>query len=59
MLQNQPWFQDVEEELTWIDEEKKKAMEEFGNGLFDEALGANAGANKVDDGNGGGVNDEQ
>lgn len=58
-LQNHPWVQDVEEEMTWIEEEKKKAMEEFGNGLFDDALGANAGANKGDDGNGGGVNDEQ
>jgi SPP1 family phage portal protein len=58
-LQNHPWVQDVEEEVTWIEEEKKKAMEEFGNGLFDDALGANAEANKGDGENGGGVNDEQ
>jgi SPP1 family phage portal protein len=58
-LQNHPWVQDVDEEIAWIDEEKKKAMEEFGSGLFDNALGANAGANIGDNGNGGGNNGEQ
>lgn len=58
-LQNHPWVQDVEEEMAWIEEEKKKAMEEFGNGLFDEALGANTKADTGDAGNSGGVNDEQ
>lgn len=42
ILQNHPWVTDAEAELKQIDEEKKAAMEEFGEGLFDNSLGANA-----------------
>ena len=42
ILKNHPWVEDVEEELVQIDEEKKKAMEEYGEGLFNNALGVNS-----------------
>lgn len=40
ILQNHPWVEDVDEELEQIKTEKKEAMAEFGEGLFDESLGA-------------------
>lgn len=40
ILQNHPWVKDVDEELDQLDAEKKKAMEDFGAGLFDDSLGA-------------------
>ncbi len=43
ILQNHPWVEDVEEEEKALEEEKKKAMEEFGQGLFDSALAADEG----------------
>ena len=43
ILQNHPWVEDVEEEEKALEEEKKKAMEEFGEGLFDSALAAGEG----------------
>ena len=61
ILQNHPWVADADEELDRINEEKKAAMEEFGEGLFDNSLGANAGQEGGDNGaglNGGGVNEE-
>ena len=42
LLQNHPWVTDVDEELARIDEEKKTAMEEFGQGLFNNAMGTDA-----------------
>ena len=51
-IQNHPWVTDADEELKRIEEEKKKAMEEFGSGLFDNALGVNNQAGKTDDGSG-------
>lgn len=62
ILQNHPWVTDAEEELARIEEEKKAAMEEFGEGLFDDTMGANNAGQ--DDGansaglNGGDGNDE-
>ena len=50
ILQNHPWVTDVDEELARIDEEKKAAMEEYGDGLFNHAMGAGL--------NGGDGNDE-
>lgn len=41
-LANHPWVKDVDEELKQLDEEQKKAMEEFGAGLFDGVMGAAA-----------------
>ena len=41
ILQNHPWVKDVDEELDQLDAEKKAAMEDFGEGLFDDMLGAN------------------
>ena len=38
ILQNHPWVKDAEEELEQLEEEKKKAAEEYGEGLFDGAL---------------------
>lgn len=61
ILQNHPWVADADEELDRINEEKKAAMEEFGEGLFNNSLGANAGQEGGDNGaglNGGGVNEE-
>ena len=61
ILQNHPWVADADEELDRINEEKKAAMEEYGEGLFDNSLGANAGQEGGDNGaglNGGGVNEE-
>lgn len=40
ILQNHPWVTDVDEEMEQIDKEKSEAMEKFGEGLFDDALGA-------------------
>ena len=40
ILQNHPWVTDVDEELAQLDSEKKAAMAEFGEGLFDGTLGA-------------------
>lgn len=40
ILQNHPWVTDVDEELAQLDSEKKAAMAEFGEGLFDDTLGA-------------------
>lgn len=60
ILQNHPWVSDADEELERISEEKAAAMEEYGEGLFDDSLGANAsqeggaGAGL----NGGGLNEE-
>lgn len=51
-LQNHPWVKDVDQELAAVNEEKKKAMEEYGTGLFDDAAGANANPG-IGDGNGG------
>lgn len=61
ILQNHPWVADADEELDRINEEKKAAMEEFGEGLFNNSLGANAGQEGGDNGaglNGGGANEE-
>lgn len=60
ILQNHPWVSDADEELERISEEKAAAMEEYGEGLFDDPLGANAsqeGGNGAGL-NGGGVNEE-
>lgn len=43
ILQNHPWVEDVEEEEKALEEEKKKAMEDFGEGLFDQTLTAGEG----------------
>lgn len=40
ILQNHPWVTDVDEEMEQIDKEKSEAMEKFGEGLFDDDLGA-------------------
>lgn len=40
ILKNHPWVTDVDEELKRIDEEKKTAIEEYGEGLFNEVMGA-------------------
>lgn len=41
ILQNHPWVTDVDEEMDQIEKEKSEAMEKFGEGLFDDDLGAN------------------
>lgn len=40
ILRNHPWVTDAEEEQAQMDREKKAAMEEYGEGLFDDSLGA-------------------
>ncbi len=60
ILQNHPWITDAEAELARIDKEKKTAMAEFGEGMFDNSLGASTGE-EGDTGaivNGGGDNEE-
>ena len=39
-LQNHPWVKDVDEELAQLKAEKQEEMEAFGEGLFDDPLGA-------------------
>ena len=51
-VQNHPWVTDADEELARIEEERKKAMEEFGSGLFDNDLGARNEGDEKDDGSG-------
>ena len=60
ILQNHPWVTDVDEELARIDEEKKAAMEEYGDGLFNHAMGADDSQEGGDSAglNGGDGNDE-
>lgn len=36
IIENHPWVVDVDEELTRIGEEKKEALEEYGDGLFSD-----------------------
>lgn len=56
ILQNHPWVTDADEEMERIDAEKKAAMEEYGEGLFGDALGAGKGQNGHGDPvNGGGA----
>ena len=56
ILQNHPWVTDADEEMERIDAEKKAAMEEYGEGLFGDALGAGKGQNgQGDPVNGGGA----
>ena len=56
---------DVDEELDQIDKEKKAVMEDFGEGLFDDSLGANNAAQTAQEGQegaagkAGGVNGEE
>lgn len=50
ILQNHPWVTDADEEMMRIAEEKKKAMEEFGEGLFDASLSVTD-VDDVEDGN--------
>ena len=65
ILQNHPWVTDVDEELDQIDKEKKAAMEDFGEGLFNDSLGANNAAQTAQEGQegaagkAGGVNGEE
>ena len=40
ILKNHPWVTDVEEELEQIEKEKQEALATFGEGLFDDSLGA-------------------
>lgn len=40
-LQNHPWVKDVGEELAQLKAERQEEMETFGEGLFDDPLGAN------------------
>lgn len=54
-LQNHPWVEDVQGELDQIAKEKKEAAEMFGEGLFDDHLGA-GGQGGPQDQNGGGLN---
>lgn len=39
MLENHPWVKDVDRELKAVDAEKKKEMERYGEGLFDNGDG--------------------
>ena len=39
-LQHHPWVKDVDEELAQLKAEKQEEMEAFGEGLFDDPLGA-------------------
>lgn len=41
ILKNHPWVTDAEEEMKQIEKEKEDALENFGGGLFDAALGVN------------------
>ena len=65
ILQNHPWVTDVDVELDQIDKEKKAAMEDFGEGLFNDSLGANNAAQTAQEGQegaagkAGGVNGEE
>lgn len=40
ILQNHPWVTDVDEEMEQIEKEKQDALEAFGEGLFNDSLGA-------------------
>lgn len=51
-IQNHPWVTDADEELARIEEERKKSMEEFGSGLFDNDLGVRNEGDEKDDGSG-------
>lgn len=55
ILQNHPWVTDVDEEMEQIDKEKSEAMEKFGEGLFDDALGAQTGPEAAQSGQEGGA----
>lgn len=55
ILQNHPWVTDVDEEMKQIDKEKSEAMEKFGEGLFDDDLGAKNGPETVPGGQEGGA----
>lgn len=61
ILQNHPWVPDADEELARLDEEKKAAMAEFGEGLFNSSLGAKTAAQEGSDNGGlnGGEGDEE
>ena len=51
---------DADEEMERIDAEKKAAMEEYGEGLFGDALGAGKGQNNQGDPvNGGGADGDE
>lgn len=41
LLSNHPWVKDVDKELEQLEAEKKKALEDYGDGLFDQELGVN------------------
>lgn len=62
ILRNHPWVKDVDEELDQISAEKQEDMETFGEGLFDDSLGAGSGAQEAQKGQegatgkGGGLN---
>lgn len=56
ILENHPWVKDAEEEMEQLEEEKKKAAEEFGEGLFDGAIMTGAGG---PDGDGDGAEGEK
>ena len=43
ILQNHPWVKDADEELDQLKREKQEDMEAFGEGLFDDLMGANRG----------------
>lgn len=55
ILQNHPWVTDVDEEMEQIDKEKSEAMEKFGEGLFDDDLGAKNGPEAATGGQEGGA----
>ena len=60
ILQNHPWVTDADEEMERIDAEKKAAMEEYGEGLFGDALGAGKVQNNQGDPvNGGGADGDE
>ena len=59
ILQNHPWVKDVDAELDQLDAEKKAAMEEYGEGLFNDSLGAeNTPQTAQESQKAGGLNDE-
>lgn len=50
-LANHPWVRDVDEEMEQLKQEQQEAVEQFGSGMFDDAMGAMQ--------SGGAVNDER
>lgn len=50
LMENHPWVKDVDKELEAADKEKREAMEEYGEGAFDDVMGGGGEAGDGQDG---------